>query len=65
MHTHTLTGLTIALATCALVLHRRTTRAERQRAAAHAAGYRQGLQHAALGLLNPTISTRIDEGDHQ
>lgn len=37
---------------------RRTRTAEQQLTAEHAAGYRQGLTHAALGLLT-TSSTRI------
>lgn len=39
---------------------RATTLTAEQRAAERAAGYRQGLRHAALGLLEPTTSTRID-----
>jgi hypothetical protein len=42
---------------------RRAHTAERQLAAARAAGYRQGLAHAALGLLSG--STRMDATDER
>lgn len=31
----------------------------------HNAGYRKGLMHAALGLLDPTPSTRVDAADER
>lgn len=36
-----------------------------QAAAERAAGYRQGLMHAALGLLTPAPSTRVDGDDEK
>jgi hypothetical protein len=31
----------------------------------HNAGYRKGIQHAALGLLEPAPSTRVDAADER
>lgn len=68
MHTSTLTAAYGAILTAALAVTvaraRRAEAATAERcAAAHAAGYRQGLMHAAAGLLDcprPGTSTRVD-----
>jgi hypothetical protein len=69
--THTLPqvigGLALATAAIptALTAHGRQAAAltAAERAAERTAGYRQGLMHAALGLLDPTPSTRVDNDD--
>lgn len=61
MRTRTLAGLSAVLTAGAMLA---LTTASRTRAAreAHRAGYRQGLEHAALGLLlEPSTSTRMDD----
>lgn len=72
MHTTTLTAAYGAIVTLALAVavtrarHATALSAERL-AAERAAGYRQGLTHAALGLLNTPASTRVEtdtEGTH-
>jgi hypothetical protein len=69
LHTRTVTtaALIAATATITTMYTRRVCAGalEQQRAKAHAAGYRDGLMHAALGLLDPTPSTRVDAADER
>lgn len=65
MHTTTLTAAYGAIATLVLAVavtrarHATALSAERL-AAERAAGYRQGLMHAAAGLLDTPAPTRVD-----
>jgi hypothetical protein len=65
LHTTTLTAaygaiVTLALAAAITRAHHATALSAERLAAARAAGYRQGLTHAALGLLETPAPTRVD-----
>lgn len=66
---HVVGGLALITAAIptALTAHGRQTAAltAAERAAERATGYRKGIQHAALGLLDPTPSTRVDAADER